>query len=90
MCNYSNDCLALFLVSGKTLEANSQIIGKEKEGLKDGSFSYSLIVSTPDYGEQIIWVAEDIFNKLNTGEHLKLILSEGLLGYKVVVGYAGT
>ncbi|MDO0946109.1 hypothetical protein [Chromohalobacter israelensis] len=82
--------LHFFLVSGKTMEASSQIIGKDKEGLKDGSFSYSLIVSTSDYGEQSIWVNEDIFNKLDTGENLKLILSEGLLGYKVVVGYSGS
>ena len=81
--------LHFFSVSETTFEAVSIIVGKERKWLRDGSALYFLTVNTSDYGQQGIWVDEGVFNKLNAGENLRLVLSEGLLGYKVVVGYSG-
>ena len=82
-------CLHFFSVSETTFEAGSIIVSKERKWLRNGSSLYFLTVNASGYGQQEIWVEEDVFDKLSAGENLRLALSEGLLGYKVVVGYFG-
>lgn len=61
-----------------------QIIGKEREILKNSGYSHYFNVNSNEYGERKILVRKEIYENVDTGDFVIVHLTTSIFGYKVV------